>query len=161
MTRRGAFDAVLAALQEAAFDDDRWPEAAGLIDEVCRTKGNGLVYGSGTSHDDSVIYLARFYFRGERSEEIERRYFDDYYGQDERLPRLRAMPDSRLTHVRDLYTEEEKKTSAVYNEFLPLSDTQNCLDPRAWTVPSGSRIFWTLGDPTEGDGWDVRPDGHD
>ena len=152
MTRRDAFDRVVAALQEAAFDDDRWPEAAGLIDEACRIKGNALVYGSGASPDDSVIYLARLYFRGERSEEIERRYFDDYYRQDERLPRLRALPAGRLAHVRDLYTEEEKKTSAAYNEFLPLSDTRDCLTARL-DGPDRSRILWAFGDPADGDGW--------
>ncbi|MDE0391591.1 MAG: helix-turn-helix domain-containing protein [Rhodospirillales bacterium] len=152
MTRRDAFDRAVAALQEAAFDDDRWPEAAGLIDEACRIKGNTLTYGSGASHDDMVIYLARLYFRGERSEEIERRYFDDYYRQDECLPRLRALPDCRLTHISDLYTAEEKTSSAVYNEILPQSDMQNSLRVRM-DGPKGSRIVWSFGDPTEGDVW--------
>ena len=152
MTRRAAFDDVVAVLQEAAFDDARWPEAAGLIDEACRIKGNALVYGSGASPDDSVIYLARLYFRGERNEEIERRYFGDYYRQDERLPRLRALPVGRLAHVRDLYTEGEKKTSAAYNEFLPLSETTNCLTARL-NGPNGSRILWAFGDPADGEGW--------
>ena len=152
VSRRDAFDAIVAALQEAAFDDDRWPAAAGLLDEACGIKGNALVYGSGASPDDSVVYLARLYFRGQRSEEIERRYFEDYYRQDERLPRLRALPAGRLAHVRDLYTEDERKTSAAYNEFLPLSDTTDCLTARL-DGPNGSRILWAFGDPADGDGW--------
>ena len=115
-------------------------------------KGNAVVYGSGTSHDDSVIHLARLYHRGERNEEIERRYFDDYYRQDERIPRVRVLPDSQLTHVSDLYTEEERQTSAAYNEFLPLSVTQNCLSVRM-DGPNGSRILWSFGDPVEADSW--------
>ena len=154
MSRRDDFDAILAALHEAAFDDARLAEAMALIDEACGLKGNALVYGSGTSHDNSVIYLARLYHRGERNEEIERRYFDDYYRQDERIPRVRALPDSQLTHVSELYTEEERKTSAAYNEFLPLSVTQDCLGVRM-DGPNGSRILWSFGDPVEADGWSV------
>ena len=123
-----------------------------MIDEACGLKGNSLVYGSGTSHDDAVIHLARVYYRGERNEEIERRYFDDYYRQDECLPRLRALPDSRLTHISDLYTAEEKKTSAAYNEILPRSDTQNCLRVRM-DGPNGSRIVWSFGDPVGSESW--------
>ena len=152
MNLRDAFDEVLAALHEAAFDDARWPEASALIDEACGIKGNMLVFGSGTSHDDIVIYLARLCYRGERNEEFERKYFEEYYAQDERVPRFRALPDSRLVHVSELYTDEEKKTSAAYNDALPLSDTQNCLSVRM-DGPNGSRIVWSFADPVEADGW--------
>ena len=152
MSRIGAFDEVLAALHEAAFDDARWPKASALIDEACGIKGNMLVYGSGTSHDNVVIYLARLCYRGARNEALERRYFEEYYPQDERVPRFRALPDSRLVHVSELYTDEEKKTSAAYNEALPLSDTQNCLSVRM-DGPNGSRIVWSFADPVEADGW--------
>ena len=127
MSLRAEFDEVLAALHEAAFDDARWPEASALIDEACGIKGNMLIYGSGTSNDDVVIYLARLLYRGERNEELERKYFEEYYPHDERLPRIRTLPDSRLAHVSEVYTEEEKKTSPTYNEALPLSDSQNGL----------------------------------
>ena len=152
MSRFGAFDEVLAALHEAAFDDARWPEASALIDEACGIKGNMLVYGSGTSHDDVVIHLARLCYRGARNEALERRYFEEYYPRDERVPRFRTLPDSRLVHVSELYTDEEKKTSAAYNEALPLSDTQNCLSVRM-DGPNGSRIVWSFADPVEADGW--------
>ena len=152
MTRRAAFDEMLAALHEAAFDDARWPEASAVIDEACGIKGNMIVFGSGTSHDDVVIYLARLCYRGERNEALERKYFEEYYPQDERVPRFRALPDSRLVHVSELYTDEEKKSSATYNEALPLSDTQNCLSVRM-DGPNGSRIVWSFADPVDADGW--------
>ena len=152
MSQRDAFDGVLASLHEAVFDDARWPAASALIEEACRIKGNMLVYGAGSSHDNVVIYLARFCFRGQRNEELERKYFEEYYARDERVPRLRALPDSRLVHVSDLYTDEEKKSSAVYNEALPLSHCQNCLTVRL-DGPNGSRIVWCFADPAEGDGW--------
>ena len=152
MRRRDAFDGVLAALHEATLDDARWPEASRLIDEVCGIKGNMLVYGSGASHDDVAIYLARLYYRGERNEEFERKYFEEYYAQDERVPRFRTLADSRLVHASDLYTDEEKKTSAAYNEALPLSDTLNCLSVRL-DGPNRTRIVWSFADPVEPGGW--------
>ena len=152
MSRRATFDAILAALHQAAFDDALWPEASALIDEACGMKGNMLIYGSGTSHEDVDIYLARLLYRGERHEEFERRYFEEYYPHDERVPRIRALPDSLLVHVSDVYTEEEKKTSATYNEALPLSDSQNGLSVRL-DGPNGSRIVWSTVDPVEADGW--------
>ena len=94
----------------------------------------------------------RFCFRGQRNEEFERKYFEEYYALDERVPRLRELPHGRLVHVSDLYTDEEKKTSTAYNEVLPLSDTRNCLSVRL-DGPNGSRIVWSFADPAEGDGW--------
>ena len=32
------------------------------------------------------------------------------------------MPEGQLAHVRDVYTEDEEKTSAAYHEFLPLRE---------------------------------------
>ena len=99
-------------MHEATFDDTRWAKASALIDEACGIKGNMLVFGSGASRNDVVIYLARLFYRGERNKELERRYFEEYYPRDERVPRFRTLPDSKLVHVSDLYTDEEKKTSA-------------------------------------------------
>lgn len=108
-----------------------------------------MTYGAGTSSDDVVIYLNRFCYRGQRYPEMERRYFEEYYHRDERVPRFRVLHDSRLVHVSDLFTDEEKKTSAVYNEALPLSNTQNCLTVRL-DGPNGSRVFWSFANPVEG-----------
>ena len=152
MSRRVTFDAVLAALHEAALDDARWPETSALIDEACGIKGNMLIYGSGRPHGDVVIYLSRLLYRGERHVEFERRYFEEYYPHDERLPRIRTLPDSRLVHVSEVYTDEEKKASRTYNEALPLSDSQNGLSVRM-DGPNGSRIVWSPLDPVEADGW--------
>ena len=152
MTRRDAFDGIIMALHGAAFDDSRWAEAAGLIDGACRIKGNILIYGEDTPADDLVIHLHRHCIRGERNEELERLYCEEYHPRDEHLPRIKAQPDSRLALVRDLFTDEEKKTSAVYNEALPMGEMENSLGVRL-AGPNGSRILWYLGDPTEGDGW--------
>ena len=152
MSERDAFDAILAALHEAALDDASWPAAAGLVDEACGIKGNLLTHGAGASPDDHVVYLHRICFRGERWPDAERGYFEEYFAQDERVPRLRALPDSRLAHAAELFTDEEKKTSVVWNEALPLIGMRDGLTVRL-DGPGGSRIFWSLADPADGNGW--------
>ena len=152
MNERDAYDAVLAALHEAAFDDARWPAASGLVDEACGIGGNLLTHGAGTTPDDHVVYLHRMCFRGERWPDAERSYFEEYFARDERVPRLRALPDSRPAHAAELFTDEEKKISVMWNEALPLIGMQDGVTVRL-DGPNGSRIFWSLADPVDGDGW--------
>lgn len=83
---------------------------------------------------------------------LQRHALEEYYHRDERVPRFRTLPDSRLVHVRDLYTEEEKRTSAAYNEALALSDTGNSVSARM-DGPHGSRIVWSFADPVDARGW--------
>ncbi len=151
MSRRDSFDRVLGALHDAAFDDASWPEVAALIDEACGIEGNTLVYGGGGLDPTVPIYLARLYYRGESNQELMRRYLQEFYPTDERVPRIRALADSQLVHVCDLYTDEEKKTSETYN-LLAQSFTQNSLMVRM-DGPNGSRIVWAFADPVDGDGW--------
>ena len=146
------FERILRALHEAVLDDDLWPVASGLIDEVCGTKGNMLLSGNGASQDDIEIFFAQFCYRGQRREDLEREYLGTYHAVDERLPRIRHLPDSQVAHVDSLYTEEEKKTSLVYNEVLASADTRDCLHVRL-DGPCGSRIVWVVADPVHGDGW--------
>ena len=128
------------------LDDALWPATAGLIDEACGIKGNILAFGDGHTNDDVELYLVRFCFRGQRRQDWEREYLEVYYPWDERLPRLRQLPDSQIVHVSDLYTEAELKTSPAYNEAMPRSDTQNSLNVRL-DGPDGSRIVWGAGRP--------------
>ena len=152
MHRRATFDDILAAMNRAAFNDSAWPEVAGLIDEACRTRGNILIYGEHTPVDDLVIHLHRHCKGGERAEELERLYCERYHPRDEHIPRLLALPDSRLALVRDLFTDEEKQGSPTYNEALPLGEMESSLGVHL-AGPAGSRILWYVGDPTEGTGW--------
>ena len=152
MSRQDAFDRIVAALHDAAFDDARWPTASALIDDACRMKGNGLVHGEGDTQDDLQIFLARLCQRGGRRDDLEREYFDVYHPGDERVPRLRQLPNRRLVHVRSLYTEQELKTSPTYNEYLPRAEAQNSLNARM-DGPHGSRIMWVTADPVGADDW--------
>ena len=72
LSRQDTFDSILAALHEAALDDVHWLTASALIDEACRVKGNSLVFGDGKSQDEIDIFFARFCYRGQRHEELER-----------------------------------------------------------------------------------------
>ena len=145
------FDRVLRSLHQATLDEARWPATSALIDEACGAAGNALVIGEGFGADIRV-HFARFYRHGERRQEDERLYFRDYYAWDERLPRCRQLPDSRLVHCVDLYTEEELKTSRVYNEWQRRMGNQSGLHVRL-NGPQGSRIVLAFSDPVNGGDW--------
>ena len=150
MSRRDSFDRIVQSLHAAAFADARWPAASGLIDEAIGARGSFLMYADGATEDH--IFFAQLCLRGERHREMERRYYRVYYPIDERLPRIRNLPDGRLTPVPSLSTEAEKKTSAVYNELLPRMHGQDGLLVRL-DGPAASRIVWSIGDPVDRDGW--------
>ena len=151
MSQYDTFDRILTLLHEAMLDDAHWPATSALIDEACGMTGNELVVGEGFGSDVRIL-SARFYCRGERRQDLERTYFEVYHPWDERLPRLRQLPDSRVAHVTELYTDEELKTSATYNECMRHSGAQNGLNVRL-DGPNDSRIVWALADPVEAGGW--------
>ena len=151
MTQQDVFTNLLAAMHDAALDDARWPAAARLIDDAGGSKGNELIVAEGYG-DDVSIHFAQFCYRGHRRRDFEHTFFGDYLTCDERLPRLRRLPDGRLTHVRELYTAPELKTSRTYNEALALSGCQNGLNMRL-DGPGGTRIVWALADPVDQAGW--------
>lgn len=152
MSPHDAFDRILKSLHDAMLDDGRWAATSKLIDEACGIKGNALVVGRGRSQADGQIFLAKFCYRGERRPDRERWYFDNYYPWDERIPRVAALPDSRLVAVADLYTEQELNESPAYNEALPRGGYQRGLNVRL-DGPEGSSIVWTLSESIEGNAW--------
>ena len=151
MSDQDAFERILASLYDAMLDDSRWPAASALIDEACGMAANALAVGEGPKDDDRVLFVGAYY-RGRRREDLEREYVEDYLPIDERVPRFRQLPDSRLAHVTDLYTAEELKTSSTYNEFLVRTGQQDSLNVRL-DGPDGCHITWGLGDPVDSDGW--------
>ncbi len=148
MGEQDAVERILASVYDAMLDDTRWPQASALIDEACGMTGNTLLVGEGPKDDVRVLG----YLRGQRCEDLEREYLGNYHSTDERIPRLRQLLDSRLVHVKDLYTAEELKRSPTYNELLLRAGQQNSLNVRL-DGPDGSHITWGLGDPVDSDGW--------
>ena len=153
MDKRVALAGALAGLQDAALDPALWPRAAGLIDEACGLVGHALVVGEGFG-EDARVHFASYYSRGQRRQDLEGEYFERYHPFDERLPRLRRLPDGQVVHNTDLYTARELKTSRVYNEAQRRMGTQNGLMVRL-DGPSGLRIVWCLWDPTAPVGWEA------
>ena len=153
MTAGGdAFARIVAALNEAPFRDDGWLRASALIDEACRTYGSMLGHTTGDTVENSQVHLAILSHRGERQEEIERLYLDNYVRIDERIPHLRNLPDGCLAHISDLLSEEQLKASVVYNEYLVRVHRSDGLDVRL-DGPGGSNILWSIREPIDGDRW--------
>ena len=70
------------------------------------------------------------------------------------MPRVARLPDGELVRMTELYTEEELKTSAAYNEALPRGGYQHGLNVRL-DGPDGTSIVWVLADSIERGGWGV------
>ena len=151
MSDLDAFDRILTSLHQAMLDDAHWPATSALIDEACGTAGNALLVGEGTGEDVRVVFTAAHY-RGQRREDLERDYLENYHPWDERVPRVRQLPHGRVTHVTDLYTDRELKTSRTYNEFSPRAHGRNSLNVRL-VGPDGSHVTWVIADPVEPGGW--------
>ena len=151
MSQSDAFDRVLASLNDAALDDTLWPSTAALIDEACGFTGNALTVAT-HSADDARVYLARVCYRGQRRTDLEYEYFTVYYPLDERVPRVRALPDSEVVLVTKLYTNEELRASPTYNEALPRYGGQNALNVRL-DGPDGANIAWEIVDSVDPLGW--------
>ena len=149
---RDAYDRILASLNEAALDDARWPETERLISETAQTEGSGVVLFGGRSQADGVAFLTRFSLRGQRREDWERRYFEEYWLQDERVPRVLRLDHGELVYTGDLYTDAEKKSSPTYNEALPDTKAQAGLHVRL-DGPEGLHVIWAVCDSTEPGGW--------
>ena len=151
MGEHDAFGGILASLHDAMLDDARWPATSALIDEACGLTGNDLIVREGPLDDVRVLFVGA-YCRGQRREDQERDYLENYYPTDERVPRFRQLPNSRLVHVRDLLTADELKTSPTYNDMLLRTGGQDSLNARL-DGPDGSSITWGLRDPVDADGW--------
>ena len=151
MGEQDALRRILASLYDAVLDDTRWPAAFARIDEACGIKGNALMVGDARGTTSRATFVG-LYSRGQRREDLEREYLEHYHPTDERVPRVRQLPDSRLVHVTDLLTVEERKTSPTYNEALPRADPRNGLVVPL-DGPDGSHISWGLGDPVDSGGW--------
>ena len=150
MSDQDVFERILASLYDAMLDDTLWPATSALIDEACGTVGNALLVGEGPPADVRILF-AQAYYRGQRREDLERAYLEHYHPIDERVPRLRQLPDSRLVHITELYTAEELQTSPTYNEMMPRTRMQDSVNVRL-DGPAGSHITWVSNDPVTG-GW--------
>ena len=152
MSERETFERILALLHEAALDDMRFSTASALIDEALHVHGNSLAFADIHSGGDTQIYFLGVFSHGQRHHELEREYFEAYFPHDERIPRLRRLPDSRPTHLPELYSKKELRTSVLYNEYLNRLHAQNSMTVRL-DGPDGSSICWAAHDTLKGEDW--------
>ena len=151
MSLQELFDGAAASLHEAALDDEHWPTAARLINEVTGTEGNALACGTGRFQAEIQFFFMRLFFRRQDSADWSR-YLQKYWYRDECVPRVAALPYGQLAHTVDLYTDREKKTSPAYNEARRKARMQHGLNVRL-KGPGGSQVHWSLADSIDADGW--------
>ena len=148
MSERDLFESVTASLYEAMLEDARWPATSKLIDEACGVQGNVLMVGEGPEDDVRMSFIG-LYHRGQRRLELERQYEEVYHPVDEGVPRFRQLPFGRLVALRDLYTEEEKRTSPAYNESHPRARVLDGWNVRLEGPEGYSHIGWSVCDPVK------------
>ncbi|WP_419161267.1 hypothetical protein [Candidatus Palauibacter sp.] len=102
----------------------------------------------GRSPADVEFVFGRFCLNEQRREDWERKYLEDYFPCDPRVPRFFQQPSGKLWHTSDLYTEREKRESPAYREALRDTEAQNGLHVRQ-AGPSGSDVVWILADSLE------------
>ena len=149
-----AFERILASLYRAMIADAHWPGTSALIDEACGVGGSGLVVGEG-SGGAARIHFARLLYRGEPRPDLAREYLDVHYPHDAGMRRLMGRPEGRLVHLPDLYTEDELKTSPVYNEGWRRLGARKGLSVH-FDDADGLRLVWCIADPVGSGDW--QPD---
>ena len=155
MTEQDRFERTLASLYRAALADANWVSAAALVNDTIRTGGHGLSYGDPCGGVEPKVFLHRLFVGRERREDLEQLYLRDYFRRDEVILRLFGLRDGEVAYKSDLYTDQEKKTSAVYNEFRRVNQSQKGLF-MVFNEPDGRAIVWSVGNSAERGGW-----GHD
>ena len=152
MSRSDKVHSIVAALHEAAIDPGGWSRASALIDEALGIRGTGIVCSEGNNEKEVRIFEAVHMVAGLRFSEREREYFESYFARDERLPRLRKLPDGELRHIRGLYSEAERKASATFHEFFPRVHGQDSICVRLDGL-NRSRIVLQFHDRLNGNSW--------
>lgn len=155
MGQQHKFNRAIAALHDAMLGDVHWQAASTLISDACGMAGVHLVIVDGHRRNRPEWLFDQFYYRGESAEELAKEYMDEFFPQDERIPRMVRLPDRRLVRVTDLWTERELKTSATYNDFLHRTRGQVGFNVRM-DGPDGLDILMAIGDPTEPGGLNSR-----
>ena len=149
--QRIGLERLVASVHDATLDDSGWPAASVLIDEACGSKGNFMVIGSVAEGEDVEVQFARFCYRGERSLDWEREYFHVLHPLDERVPRLRRLPDADLVPVSSLYRGRELKESPVY-AAMASAETRQGLNACV-RLGSAAHLIWQVADPVDAAGW--------
>ena len=152
MVTQDSFDLALGHLYKAALGDERWVSVSGRINDLVRTNGHSVTFVDIGANGKPSIRLSRFFVGSEHRIDLERLYYRDYFWRDEAIPRLDGLVDGEVVRKADLYTDEEKKTSVVYNEFRQPNATQNGFFMGIGGL-DGCATVLSFGNTIERDGW--------
>ena len=135
------YEELVSLLYEAALDVAVWPRVAASLHSATDLRGSHLAVVGDAPVDPHMIF-SRFYCEGGTAADVEREYNEVYFPMDERMARIRSWPRGRLFHNRDVYTDEERKESPVYADFLRSVDGQN----QAGIATGGTQTYvcWVL-----------------
>ena len=151
MSAEDSFERTLASLHSAALGGAPCLSAAALVNETVATGGHALLLTRGRTHEGQLFFF-RFCFGRERREDWERIYLRDYRDRDERTTRIARQPDGALVHTPALFSDEERKSSAVYNGLMSEMGAQDGLNVRL-DGPGGTNVVWVLADSARKGGW--------
>lgn len=155
MFTQDSLDLALGHLYKAALGDVSWVSASAMINDLVRANGHSVTFVEVGANGESAIRLSRFFVGSEHRVDLERLYYRDYFWRDEAIPRLAGLDDGELAHKTDLYTDQEKKTSVVYNEFRRVNKTQEGFFLGIGGL-DGCATVMSVGNSNEREGW-----GHD
>jgi len=155
MAAADRFESVLEELYKAAVGDVEWVSVAGAINDLIGTNGHSVTHVDLDPSGEARIHYSGFFVGAERRDDLAYQYYRDYYWRDEAIPRLQGLRDGELVCKSNLYTEQEKKTSAAYNEYRRVHKNQNGFF-LGLVQPDSSATVLSFGDSTERGGW-----GHD
>ena len=152
MARGEKFERVLANLYKAALGDIEWVSVAASINDLIGTNGHSLTYAEVGPGGKPRIRFSRFFVGAEHRDDLQQLYYRDYFWRDEAIPRLDGLGDGEMVRKSDLYTDQEKKTSATYNEFRIVQETQSGFFMGLDGL-DGRGIVLSFGNSTERTGW--------
>ena len=152
MGQHDIFERILTSMHEAALRDGGWTAISALVDEACGTKGSNSSF--------CEVYAdagPRSFSRGPATAANATRSWSGCTsttttGTTNAAQACGDRPMDNWSMSTTPFSERQKKTSAPYNEGLPVADFQDSLNVRL-DGPKGSRIFRALADPVDSHGW--------
>jgi DNA-binding CsgD family transcriptional regulator len=108
-------------LYGAALDADRWPPALQCYAGLVGARGAHLVMFDKATGSALMGVVAGYVEDGN----VE--YITHYAATDERLPRFRALAHGQPSQNRLMYSDEDRRRSATYNEFFSKFDAHEQL----------------------------------
>ena len=144
----GQFDQAVQAIHAAALDDALWAQVFAAMDDFCGLAGGQFTALEAGADGQPVPTFAACYINGDPHQEVAADWTRNYAQHSENVPRIARLPVGRPTHNEELFTEAEKRTSLMYNEFQPKYD---CRDQLAVVVSRATDVhrpddflMWTM-----------------